>query len=237
MKIFGKHFGEIFSSNSPTKYHFLTTFFLYALTGCGEIGNHDKKIANSCEKESIVSKSIPNSLSEEFHGIRYTVDVYSFGANGTCVRNITKAPEHAAHFGSGILLGGDRGEWGGELVFRDQRNQDKKLIDENVKGIFPSATEAFVFTGLNHLGSNSGAVYVVTLSQKNEALIPKKIMDLEIAPDSIEFNKDIGFRLIFDSTGNFSGRPKNQQSVMCYSISGGKKFQEISCSEKWNSDK
>jgi hypothetical protein len=204
----------------------------FALTNCGNKDVANENASHSCHGGSFTSEEIPPSLPAEFHGIRYTVDVYSFGANGKCVRHITKAPEHAVKFGEGILLGGDRGEWGGELVFRDQNDRDRKIIDENVISIIVDAKNAFVLTGLNHMGSNFGALYSLPNDGKAGAGNPSLIAKFDEAPSAFEFYDYLGFRIAFRS-------PEVSVNTLyvCYSPLSTGKSREIPCDERWGKKK
>jgi hypothetical protein len=82
----------------------------------------------------------------------------------------------------GWLLGGNRGEFGGELIY--QAGYDgavHKLLDENVEDLYKMPFGFVATTGLAHMGYDGGALYLITRTGK---ALPKasKISDLPAAP-------------------------------------------------------
>jgi hypothetical protein len=61
----------------------------------------------------------------------------------------------------GWLVGADRGEWGGELVFLGDDGIQRKLLDENVQDIVQLGSRYVAVTGLAHLTLNHGMLYEV----------------------------------------------------------------------------
>ena len=59
----------------------------------------------------------------------------------------------------GVLLGADRGEFGGYLAYRDRQGNVETLLLENVHGIVENQEGIFVLTGLSHLGMSAGNLY------------------------------------------------------------------------------
>lgn len=58
---------------------------------------------------------------------------------------------------AGLLLGFNRGEWGGALFwYGDDGTVKQKLLDENIVELLPTATGFTVFAGLSHLGTDTG---------------------------------------------------------------------------------
>lgn len=88
-----------------------------------------------------------------------------------------------AAFG-GNLLGADRGEWAGELVFRDAGGVIHPLLDQNVRGIARMPFGVIVFTGVAHLGVSKGAVYRVDQSPDG-ALAATLIRRLPGSPEEL----------------------------------------------------
>ena len=62
---------------------------------------------------------------------------------------------------NGYLLGTDRGEWGGELVFRDAVGATHTLLHANTQGIVRMPFGIVAVTGVAHLTINYGFLYVV----------------------------------------------------------------------------
>ena len=70
--------------------------------------------------------------------------------------------DHALPAFGGRLLGIDRGEWGGSLSFEDEAGNRIPILDENVHGIVENSAGVFAFTGLAHLRTNDGYIYIIT---------------------------------------------------------------------------
>jgi hypothetical protein len=61
----------------------------------------------------------------------------------------------------GLMLGSDRGEWGGELVFTDLSGSDHILVRDNVVGIHRMPFGVVAATGLAHMDTNRGYLYLI----------------------------------------------------------------------------
>ncbi len=59
----------------------------------------------------------------------------------------------------GVLLGSNRGEWGGELVLKKTNGQTQVLLHENVRGVHQTPSGIFATVGLAHLFFNDGSIY------------------------------------------------------------------------------
>lgn len=231
MKISGILLFEMFLENKILKAKIASVVAAIFLFGCSErMSTQESK--NDCGSKIVETESIPSSLPNEFRNIKYVVEVYSVGENGKCVRHIKKSPEHAANFANGILLGGNRGEWGGELIFRDRKGKDRKILNENIISITVSSKEAFVLTGLSHLGSNFGALYALPSNENFGVGLPSLVAKFDKPPEALEFNDDLGFRIAFRS-------PKVSVNTLyvCYSPLSNGKSREIPCDERWGKKK
>lgn len=90
---------------------------------------------------------------------------YGCGAVGQSTRHETprrQVPSAALEVADGWLLGGNRGEWGGEIVFVDRRGRQTKLVDDNINGLTRLGTRIFAAGGLAHITGNRGMVYEVS---------------------------------------------------------------------------
>jgi HEAT repeat protein len=68
--------------------------------------------------------------------------------------------------GAGELIGSNRGEWGGELVWQPADGQAQPLIKHNVVAIEAAEDGAIVLFGLAHMGLVDG--YAVRISQRDD---------------------------------------------------------------------
>jgi len=74
---------------------------------------------------------------------------------------IDQIPDVALRVNNGWLVGSDRGEWGGELVFIDENGQKDYLVHDNVKDIFKLGSKYIAIAGLAHLMANNGFAYIL----------------------------------------------------------------------------
>jgi hypothetical protein len=124
----------------------------------------------------------------------------------------------------GALLGGDRGEWGGELVFKPVSGPPRVLVDENVHGIFDTPGGAVAFVGLAHMSLNRGRILLVVPS--GEGYEAKEFRTLSGAPMDVARTTDgeIVFR-------TFSGnRSATEPMFACHLLDRGGVVRELPCS-------
>lgn len=76
-------------------------------------------------------------------------------------RLVKQVPSTALRVPGGWLLGSDRGEWGGELVFFGEPGQQHELLQDNVEDIFRFGDSYVAVVGIAHLGGNRGALISV----------------------------------------------------------------------------
>ncbi|GLQ47945.1 hypothetical protein GCM10007862_29960 [Dyella lipolytica] len=132
--------------------------------GCQSYSNlfdHKVLVKGSAVEES----RWPNKralLSGDNSSLIYQTQVVGYGEDGKHVKTISVAPKYILSVYGGQLLGGNRGEWGGELVYRDKDGVIHRLLEDNVLGIVPMPFGVVVFTGLSHLGMSTGAIYMVS---------------------------------------------------------------------------
>jgi len=81
---------------------------------------------------------------------------------------------------NGFLTGSNRGEFGGELLFFNKNFKTIKIANMNVEDIYKFDFGYIVTSGLAHMSSNFGSIYLVTF--KNEAPKLTKLFALIAAP-------------------------------------------------------
>jgi len=118
--------------------------------------------------------------------ISYPTQIAGYGESGPHVFTIRARPVFTLSAFDGELLGSDRGEWGGELVFRDRIGAVHRLINRDVRGIVRMPFGIVVFTGLAHMGSSTGGIYSVA-RRTDGAVAATLIHDLRGAPEAIRW--------------------------------------------------
>ncbi len=84
---------------------------------------------------------------------------------------------------NGWLLGGNRGEFGGELVFqKEERGATPQIVNhENIEDIYKMPFGFIATVGLSHMGSDKGAVLLIEQA-RNHAVNATKLFALPGAP-------------------------------------------------------
>jgi hypothetical protein len=122
--------------------------------------------------------------------------------------------EHSLRAFGGRLLGADRGEFIGYLVYQDQNGENTTLLRENVHGIVENKEGIFVLTGLAHLGMSEGDLYKVTAGTKGQVQATK-LGYLPGAPSNIKHNADGSISFLIDM-----GYRGSKRHYRCYSLTG-----------------
>ena len=128
--------------------------------------------------------------------LAYTTQVVGYDVDGEHVKTIQVVPTHILDAYGGLLLGSDRGEWGGELMFRSRDGSLYRLLDRNVQGIIRMPFGIVVFTGLAHMRMSKGAIYDIT-QDSNGKVKAERRYDLPGAPSKIRWTTDGG--LVFET--------------------------------------
>jgi len=124
-------------------------------------------------------------------------------------------PDYSLDAFGGHLLGTDRGEWIGKLMFQDADGNLTTLLNENVHGIVENADGIFAFTGLAHLSLNEGYIYAVT-QEPNGSVLVTRLGRLPGAPTRVR-------QLHPEGTTSFliySGFSNSRQLFWCYQLVG-----------------
>jgi hypothetical protein len=165
----------------------------------------------------------------------YPARIIGLGEDGEHVTEIRAKPDFRLSAFGGELLGSDRGEWGGELVFRDRGGAIHPLTNGNVRGIVRMPFGIVVFTGLAHLGSSGGHLYSV-VRRADGALVATLMRDLGGSPEAIRWTTrgDLVFQVNIQNPhrrGLFGGKTRcllldrsgALRKQLCAAIVGGSK--------------
>ena len=123
--------------------------------------------------------------------------------------------DHALHAFGGRLLGTDRGEWIGRLLFENDEGGLETILRENVHGIVENRAGVFAFTGLLHLQTNVGFIYRIDLT-RNLDVNATRLGRLPGAPFDVTPHAD-GITT-FLVAGRYD--PKGRRIYDCYELAG-----------------
>ncbi|MCF2859186.1 HEAT repeat domain-containing protein [Pseudoalteromonas sp. SMS1] len=82
------------------------------------------------------------------------------------------APIVAAKFQEGWLVGDNRGEFGGELMFFAKGDKPQMILRENIKDVYVIGDAAYAITGLAHGVSNLGMIYKIQPTKQGYVSAP-----------------------------------------------------------------
>ena len=115
------------------------------------------------DPELKIDQNSPENVRNELAYDRYDLFGRSSGdGNGPeTARQIRQVPDAGLRVNTGWLVGSDRGEWGGELMYIPAAGTPSTLLKTNVQNIDFLGEEIVVVTGLAHLFGNSGMIFAV----------------------------------------------------------------------------
>ena len=100
--------------------------------------------------------------------------------------SLEQVPDLALRVDGGWLVGSNRGEWGGELVFIGDDGAKVRVLSANIEDIYQLGDEIIATTGLAHLGSNSGMIFKL-FYDKNSGWTAQEWIKLPGSPQSSWF--------------------------------------------------
>jgi len=126
------------------------------------------------------TKLLKSNAKDQLSQLTFKFDVVGYDENGRTVSEINEVPHVAIPVKNGWLLGSDRGEWGGRLVYKTDDGNQKNIIDDNIKDIYEYSYGYIVVAGLGHMGASKGTIYLVTF--KNNNYVAEQIHSLIASP-------------------------------------------------------
>jgi hypothetical protein len=92
-------------------------------------------------------------------------------------RRAKQEPEVALAVPGRWLLGADRGEWGGELIFLNRKHRQHVVHDGNIKALHRLGNRIVALGGLGHLFFTRGVAYEVIAGRGGEwSLRPWRVL-------------------------------------------------------------
>lgn len=168
-------------------------FVVLMMVVCGVLFCKDQPIAPVVVSgPAVIESRLPDghrSSQEDLAQFAYPTEITGYGEDGEHVKTIEFVPDHMLAAFDGQLLGGDRGEWGGELVFRDKDAVIHRMLEHNVRAIIRMPFGIAVFTGLAHMGMSKGAIYVVA-QERGQLPRASLLHGLSGAPSDIKWTVD-----------------------------------------------
>lgn len=126
----------------------------------------DERFDGYATYEKLPWKTEPEVLPpDQLRAKTYTIEMVGYDEKGKHVERRQSNPGCALRVAGGLLLGGDRGEWGGELVFKDKAGVVTTLVDDNTIGIHRMPFGFVAATGLAHMTLNHGCLYLVEIKE------------------------------------------------------------------------
>lgn len=96
---------------------------------------------------------------------------------------------------NGWLVGFDKGEWGGNLFWFNEKGTDyERIIEGNIKNLFEVDGQIYVTEGLAHLSISNGQIFKI--ERKNNTWNVKKKINLPNAPYATTLTKDNEFLIV-----------------------------------------
>lgn len=139
------------------------------------------------------TKLLQRNAKDQLAELTFKFNVIGYGENGRNVQEIDETPHVAFPVENGWLLGSDRGEWGGSLVFKSNSGEQQNIIDDNIEDIYKFSYGYIVTAGLGHMGLSRGSIYLVTI--ENGKYIAEKLHSL-VAPPKTSWLTSSGELLI-----------------------------------------
>ena len=146
--------------------NFAFEFFAYEDVGVREPVN--RRPGKPGETLPAFVKAVDQLNAAELATLSYDVEIIGYDADGRHVTRTKSRPDCGLKLPGGYLLGSDRGEWGGELVFLDDKSRATRLIVKNTRGVYRMPFGIVAVCGLAHLTINDGALFLVAVPPRGE---------------------------------------------------------------------
>ena len=150
----------------------------------------------------------PVISSKLWYDLNRSKDVYFINDSGNVSINFAKTETlHKFETYNGILTGTSRGEWGGELTFKNN-SIEYTILNENVCGILNYKNEIYVLTGLTHLSISEGKI--IKIEAINDKWEPTFSIEINNSPRTYTIFKNKLYMVTFDGLIVFDGNSIQQ---------------------------
>jgi HEAT repeat protein len=146
--------------SSPNRTNFALDFFDYEHAGRAYSPCADQAHYPSVpQRPETLDPTGQPSLAEQ---LAYDREIRGLSEKGWQTTHRRTIPEVGLRVDGGWLVGGDHGEWGGELLLKPDGGPSTKILDKNIAGLHVIADGRIVaVTGLAHLGMDEGSLYTI----------------------------------------------------------------------------
>lgn len=162
----------------------VTFLTLFALTSCGQTTvNIPKEFVETVPPKAGSNEWYPLNYSNNEFGVKIIdgkLDIKKVNEINKCELKIP----------GGTLIGINKGEWGGQLIYKPT-DTTKKIIDikrGNIKFVFSYKDKIYFIEGLAHLSISEGELYQLDTTNNNFKFT--KLLDFDDAPEAFTIYKD-----------------------------------------------
>jgi hypothetical protein len=116
------------------------------------------------------------------------------------IRKVNEINQTELKLPNGKLIGFNKGEWGGQLIFepKDKGRRELEIKNGNIKFVFNFKNDIYFIEGLAHGSYSGGALF--KLDTTHNKFIYSKILDFEDAPEAFTIYKE---KLLIATHKNF----------------------------------
>jgi hypothetical protein len=199
---------------------------MLVLIGCH--GQEEKVEVHRADAQRATAAAISH-VEDRTSSFGYQAQTEGVGENGRVVNVIDVIPSYRLDVFGGQLMGDDRGEFGGELMFRDQQGSTRVLMKRNVHGIFQMPFGVVIFTGLAHMRSTVGEIYLVTVSPESTPVVAP-FRELQGAPEEVV--RTVSGELVFKVfNGHFERNEAGERAEAkdCYLMKKNGEIKRLAC--------
>jgi hypothetical protein len=180
--------------NFKSTYILLIISTLFCLTNCGK--------AQLIIPEDFIETVPPKSGSSEWHSLNYSKNAFGVKIINKKleVEKVNEVNRCELKLINGLLVGINKGEWGGKLTFIpiDTKKKAVEIKSGNIKFIFVFQQKVYFIEGLVHMGYSGGAIF--ELSTKDNIFSYDKLIDFDDAPEAFSIYQD---KLLIATHENF----------------------------------
>ena len=163
-----------------------------------------KPVRDAANKAVMIIEGRPEAEDKQKY-VNFSIEYSQYTWIGECWNPIRRCGPKAVYqetisfpVTDGLLVGTDKGEWGGELNFVSDKGDRRLLLQDNVNAILRTSDGLIVITGLAHMTLRYGSVYLVRPDNQGAWSIEKKLV-LPGSPAGIQQMSDE--EVLIDTSG------------------------------------